>query len=335
MSNIRPYDPYSSNLYPIDQDYGNITLNPNRCHYREQPLPKMFIISVRHDAWNFNTFTTMYDVCCPLRSCSWNELKGKRILILVGGYTSTEVQILDAVARTASKTRTLYDAVIGFVYPSGSLPSRYYIQARDVADCAAVLFRNILNNLSKDTTIDIAAHSMGVHLTLTALNADITPDIWNLFLMGGAEKQESLNECIGNQCTTFPQTLRKVAQIFTIASCNDDTLPWHTFVLGEETMGRPTEWHQPLLSSKVTVIDATDIVDGHGGFLTSEAIFNAINYFSPGICRPYKAYVLQRNGDPIPGNKAMTCKQTYRQIVAPLTSLVLHPMAKTFSREYR
>lgn len=310
---------YPGTSYFFSPESNPLTLSPSG-QWEEQvtlATPRMFIVSNRHDAWNFSKFTNYQEIHQRTEGDYGKpDLDGRKILFIVGGFTSNRSAIKSVLRNAAVKVGNAYTAIIAYEYPSGE--GLYYGSARKLALFAADKFQGILNSFSQNTEINIAAHSMGVYLTLNALNAQIIPSIWNLFLLGSAERQESLNDCVGTGCTSYHQTLRNVASIYAFASCKDDTLPYHTFLTGQQTLGRPTHWTDTL-SEKVTVIDATNVVNDHGGFLISDAVFKAINTLSQ-VCLAKNTYRLKENGGLVAQDQLVVCQQTIRQRVAPVTA---------------
>lgn len=328
--NPRLYAP--AQTYPSNQ----LTLTPDGWEYSEEEpqrlLPEMYLINDRHDAWNFSSLTTFTEIAEDGTELSFGSyfqlslnksLSGKRILMLVGGYTSKKDTVLEVLQRTAHKTGNAYDAIICYVYPSGEIP--FYIQARKVALVASIEFRKIINSLSANTRIDIAAHSMGALLTLNALNSNVIPRIVNLYLLGGADKQESLNTCYGPGCTPYPRSLKNVEHIYNFVTCHDNTLPYHTFMTGEQTLGRPTNWKELLLSGRITIIDTTQVVSDHIGFLNCNGVFNAITFLSSDDL-PFttRGYELKRDGKLYHQQSPVVCPQTIRQHVSAVTSPIVN-----------
>lgn len=311
---------YSQKKIAFSQcDTPTLTLNHITGWEQKPKLSARYLVSDRCDAWKFSKSTLIMEIselCCKMDN-SLSDLDGKRILILVFGYTSTVDQINKTLHYTASKTADVYDAVVAYVYPSGTFP--FYSEARDNALLAAPKLRKIINSLSYNTQIDIAAHSMGVYLTLNALNAEIIPSIFNLFLMGGADRQESLNACMGSGCTTYHQTLENVNQIFAFVTCQDWVLPFHTLGTGQQTIGRPSVWSKFCLSDNVKVINTTNVVNGHSDFWENDAVLNAIISVSKRSLAD-KAFVLGYDGSLSPREQPVTCRVTFPQYVGSLAS---------------
>lgn len=258
-------------------------------------LPKMFLLRINeHDGRPLKL-----PLQKELGEQKWVDFnpsffKGKKILILIAGFLSTEETYKEPLRKMADKTIRSYNVIIGFVYNSGSLLQ--YDQARKNAHYSSTVLREqIFNQFCAHTQIDFLAHSMGVYLILNALNSEVTPEIENLYLMGGADDPDKLMGCFGENCTSYQQTINKVKSIFSFFSCRDDILQLHTLLFKESTLGHPTSW-QESLSSKVAFINATELVKGHTYYWENEPIFKAIHTLST-ICWSGKAFILEENGN--------------------------------------
>lgn len=267
------------------------------------PSAEAFLINNAEDHNTFKT-TEMYEVsrffCGQPFTPIFDEIESKfwdkKILLLIPGFTSTEEQVQEAVLSTAEKVQKSYDVVIGYIYPSGKAPN--YIAARKLANCAAQSLVSILDDISFCAgELDVAAHSMGAYVIFNTLQHRLVrqPLIDNLFLLGGADRQESLYNCFGPGCTRYPFALNNVNVIFNLLTCSDQTLPLHTLLVGQNTLGNPVKWDVDLLAVKVKIIDTTEVANGHSGFLVSPEIFAFINYVARGGVLSKRSYRLVNN----------------------------------------
>lgn len=277
-SNVGSYDPYDNKLatyYPA---------------YQQQ----LYAISDRSngdDMKKFAAITLIAQVHVSIKQQHYETYKGPtlfiqhRVLILVHGFNSPYSDVIGALREVASKTQGVYDTVIAYLYPcekaSPLLPATSYQKAR--ANALAIAhsrFPALLNDiLSVAERVDIAAHSMGAFLAMSALNNQtipVTRKVDNLILAGGALPVESLLSCPLSQCSTYQRALDTAYTIYNIYSCFDEILPLQTLFNGERTVGRPNALEPAFISGNVKMVDASAVVDSHRTYLTSDAVIELI-----------------------------------------------------------
>lgn len=279
-----------------------------------KPSSSMFLINNAKNSYEFtkdNTIHQIYEDSCEISkelTCEYifSNFTNKKILLLVPGFTSKAIQVEDAVQKIASQVSESYDAVIGYVYPSGEKP--WYIAARRLAKVAAEKLKQILVNISANSSkLDVAAHSMGTYVIFNTLNTRFTKTnhycepvyfqpVGNVFILGGADTKEIFYDCTEVGCTPYPLALRNVSTLYNFYTCSDGALPYHTLSIGQDTAGYPTHLNVSKLSERVKLIDASKEVDDHSGFHESDTVLKLINSIAIGrLSLPKNSYQIDGN----------------------------------------
>lgn len=198
---------------------------------------------------------------------------GKKVLVLIHGFKASISDIRSTLEKVASGVEGIYDAVIAYAYPACAVPFQYE-EARNKALYAAQhRLPQILAWIALVAErVDVAAHSMGAFLALNALNQSACPKITNLFLLGGAVGEKSV---LPNY-SPYICALQKVENIYSLYSCNDKILPWHTFLTQERTLGRPGALPSRMIADNVHLVNASDVVSSHSAYLTSQAVMDFV-----------------------------------------------------------
>lgn len=276
MSNPVPYNAWSYG------SYGSVM--PRR---PELPPTKEYAISDRRDftSTDYLSSTTEIGQIVSRKPYSLqnfdafnpSEFYNKRVFILVHGFTAKYEEVIDALDDTSKKVKGVYDVVIAYLYPAQSI--LFYYTARKIARKVALTsFLDVINKVSYLARyIDMVGHSMGVYSIMNVLNNPSAPKIRNLFLLGGADRQENLLDCAGSGCSKYPTTLKKVEQIWVLFSCKDATLLGHTLFTGERSQGRLQWIDLRFLPKNVKLVNCTKSVHGHREYLTSLAVAQFMN----------------------------------------------------------
>jgi esterase/lipase superfamily enzyme len=259
-------------------------------------MPNMFIVSCRKDFWSTTDFSGGLDIRdldmtgdgsgASVTSATFLQaITGKRVMVLVHGYNNDRLDVLDSYGTIERRMRLLnflgganapYDAVIGFVWPGGSVRLSFPF-ARARADESAPHLARLLGNLrGANATIDLNTHSLGAHVTFEALRdvpANTVRTAWNF---ASAVDNESVED--GERYYTASQGC---SAFYVFHSKNDPVLRiWYRIgdlfdfdtALGYSGPEDPRSIIDR--SQNVRVINCKDIVASHGGYRSSGEVWS-------------------------------------------------------------
>ena len=213
-------------------------------------------------------------------------VSGKSVLLLVHGYNNEFADIVRAYDIIQSKVSTYlddwYDAVIGFSWPGGDSPVDWYGPKRR-AGVVGPRLAQFLRQISPHTgSIDLMSHSLGARVVLGALNLVPAGTVRANFMTASAVD----NEVIEPYQKYFAAVQSGATESVVFHSKND-------FVL--KSAYRLAEWDNPLglfgpenpaavieHLPNVTVGNCKNIINGHGEYKNSDAIYQFIDKWMQG-----------------------------------------------------
>jgi esterase/lipase superfamily enzyme len=257
-------------------------------------MASMFIVSCRKGFWSATEFSTSDEIrrvdlrtgsgrVAPL-SDVLQELAGKRLTILVHGYSNEELDVLRSYQTIDTEMRLLgflggeaaaYSAVVGFAWPGGAAGLSFPF-ARQRAGQAAARFARLLAVLrSAGATIDLNTHSLGTHVALEALRDGAPKLVRNAWNFAAAVDNESIE---------FQERYYKASQhcerFFVFHSKNDPVLRvWYRIgdlfdfdtALGYSGPEDPATIIRS--SPHVRVINCKEVVRSHSGYRASGQVW--------------------------------------------------------------
>lgn len=206
-------------------------------------------------------------------SVSFDDLRGKRILLLVHGYNSTTDGALDHY-QTIQKSLDpydLYDTMIGYFWPGCDEGLEYYAAEKNTKKLAPRM-QSYLETLSKTAaSLDVMAHSMGNRLILEALELSSAPSpiVRNFYSLAAAVKDKDIE--VGHP---FYQAALQAKNLLIFHSDRDDVLKYdfllaeHAEALGYEGLDKTSK--EP---KNIQFIDCTQFVDGHSGYFKAAPLY--------------------------------------------------------------
>jgi len=128
----------------------------------------------------------------------YQELLGKRVLMLVHGYNNEQDEVYDAYSVIENKTNDFlgneYDFVIGYSWPGGDKGLEWWASKKR-ANAVARRFRFLIEGLTTNVkALDVMSHSLGARVVLKAL------------------KQSSRNRVLRNYYCTAPAVDNEVLE---------------------------------------------------------------------------------------------------------------------------
>ncbi len=214
-----------------------------------------------------------------------DDLRGKRILLLVHGYNNEQFEVFDAFAmieaRITQQVDGAYDRVVGYSWPGGGRTTEWF-GAKSRANAVARKFRRLLETLGTTTAaLDIMSHSLGARVTLKALKETDRRDlIRNYYCTAPAVD----NECL-EPGEEFFHALSACERLFVFHSTKDGVL--RTAYRGAEWdsalgLNGPEDWSyitRSPFARGVYVANCKKIVDHHGGYKRADALYNYIHAY--------------------------------------------------------
>ncbi len=234
---------------------------------------------VRGDVRNVNLSSGK--VSGSLTTQKWqNQLKGKRVLVLVHGYNYSWSKLLRVYNLLEQNFKNLmigtghhYDEIIGFAWPGGDKATEYMIAKRRARKHIKT-YADLIANLSKICTVDIQAHSLGNYLMLESLDYYINPNtklVRNYFLMAPAVDDESIE-----RGEDYYDATLKVNRFYVFHSKYDSVLRFAYKIgdAGNVALGLkgPEDYESIRKYSKhVKVVNCKNYVKQHSGYKPSSA----------------------------------------------------------------
>ncbi len=247
----------------------------------------MLMVSCRRNFWSSTHFSTADEVrrvnlasgasTSVSHADFLQSLAAKRVTVLIHGYNNEELDVLKAYSIIDEQMRLLgflekpsatYDALVGFVWPGGSLGVSFPF-ARQRAGEAAPRFAKLLSDLrGAGATIDLNTHSLGAHVTFEALREGAPRLVRNAWNFASAVDNESIEVS-----ERYYQASRHCERFFVFHSKNDPVLRvWYRIgdlwefdtALGYSGPEDPAAIINN--SPHVRVINCKHVVQSHGGY---------------------------------------------------------------------
>lgn len=217
------------------------------------------------------------------------KLHGKNILLVVHGYNNTfdyAIKSIDTVNQSIKNMKTqaltpLYDLVIGYIWPGYDNFIEYSLAVEN-ADALKARVRQHLIDLHEVTAnVDILAHSLGNRVMLEALNfinPSDTPLVRNFFSMAPAVDATSIQK--GGSLFLGVQNCQN---LYVMHSSKDDVLKLvYPLTSGKEALGSEVKPNFKKLGPNIQFVDCSKLVDGHGYYFQTPAIYRFIEAIQTG-----------------------------------------------------
>lgn len=259
-------------------------------------MANMFIVSCRKDFWSTTDFSGGLDIRdldmtadgsgASVTSANFLQaIAGKRVMVLVHGYNNDRLDVLGSYGTIERQMRQLsflgggaapYDAVIGFVWPGGSVRLSFPF-ARARADESAPHLARLLNDLrGANATVDLNTHSLGAHVTFEALRdvpANTVRAAWNF---ASAVDNESVEDgeryhVAAQGCSSFYVFHSKNDPVLRVWYRIADLFDFDT-ALGYSGPEDPRSIMDR--SQNVRVVNCKDIVASHGGYRSAGEVWS-------------------------------------------------------------
>jgi esterase/lipase superfamily enzyme len=255
----------------------------------------MIIISCRKDFSNSRAFASSIEIrnyqFLP-KMDKWdlldeqnlaNQMRGKRVLILVHGFRNTLANvgkayqtILKQIIGSNLRADGAYDLVLGFTWPGFITPLGFF-PAKPFANRSAGYFRGLLELASAQAkAVDVQTHSLGAVVALQALSSGTTAKIDNLLLTAPAVDDEVLQPQ-----KEYNAALKYCRRCIVYHSDKDEVLKFAYRIGDGPEFDRALGWKGPqnreLIIEKcqnVFVIDCRNAVDSHGGYRFAGAFYD-------------------------------------------------------------
>lgn len=206
-----------------------------------------------------------------------NEIRGKRVCILVHGYNNEFFEVCDAYQIMESKIHSdlpaAFDLVLGYTWPGGDHKLEWW-DAKSRANAVARRFRQLLESLCAVSVIDLISHSLGARVCLKALKEASGQLVRNYYCMAGAVDNESLETD-----EEFYLALTSLGKIFVLHSARDEVLATaYRAAEFDNALGLfgPEDKISVETSQNVFVANCKQVVANHGGYKRSDAVFGYI-----------------------------------------------------------
>ena len=215
-----------------------------------------------------------------------NELKNKRILILVHGYNNEQGEVHDAYSVVESKIQQhlshAYDIVIGYSWPGGDSFTDWW-SSKKRANAVARRFRFLLEDLAlNQVNIDLMSHSLGARVVLKSLKLSHRqlnkPKrlIQNYYCLAAAVDNESLEKD-----EEFSQSINHIECLSIFHSKNDPILGLvYTGTEFDRALGYsgPEDISYTLTNlNNVYINNCKKIIKKHGAYKYSDQIYLQID----------------------------------------------------------
>lgn len=221
----------------------------------------------------------------------WDDLKGKKVLILVHGFNTPEPWTFYHIFRANLEniqSSKVYDAVIGYVWPSYEGDLDYYKTETNVNNLSAKFLAFIEKLSGTVSRVDVMAHSMGNRLVLEALNGKKRdqPLVDSFFLVAPAVDNESIDK----DQLYYPAILN-CKNAYVLYSRRDDVLKnLYLLVEWDKALGYDGDEYPELLPENVQMIDCTDAISNHAAYLFVPAIYHYLEQVHTGLVpKPFYA----------------------------------------------
>jgi len=221
-----------------------------------------------------------------------DEIKDKRILILVHGYNNEQDEVNDAYAVIKSHVEQHlageYDIVMGYSWPGGDHRMEWWSSKRR-ANAVARRFRFLLEDfVQAGVCVDIMSHSLGARLVLKALKQSLMNNlVRNYFCMAAAVD----NECF-EKGEEFADSVKKMQRCCIFHSKKDAVLAMVYKIAAFDNalglLGPEDKAYIHNRTKNIFVVNCKKEVKSHGGYKYSKAVYQ---YMSKVINKKLQRFV--------------------------------------------
>jgi esterase/lipase superfamily enzyme len=228
----------------------------------------MFMVSDRRDFWDpeeIGSETLLADVQADfsMGPFSWNDLKGKRVLLLIHGSSESKEETLPTYLYLESQMQSFigsYDAVVGYLWPRfGSV-------------LQGGLLRNTIDRIAAHATaLDLMAHGIGNGLVLEACrDLKKRSSLRDYFLTAPAINPDSKPQ--------FQSLSTHFRRLFLFHGREDYVLPFLSLL-----SNRRLEFDEFEPLKNMQLIDCSEVVDGYESYWNCPEIFQLMKADAMGI----------------------------------------------------
>lgn len=166
-----------------------------------------------------------------------------------------------------------YDAIIGYSWPSFNHAAYYYKAKENATNLAPKFAQEIAKITAIAKKTDIMAHSMGNLIVFEALSKHARPEISidHVYSIAAALPHDCLSVKMGYQ-----KALERCRNLFIFHSKNDSALNWPYYIVESSSLALGLIGPKLIAdnSSKVKVINASDVIKGHSDYISSDKFYN-------------------------------------------------------------
>jgi esterase/lipase superfamily enzyme len=201
-----------------------------------------------------------------------NEVKDKKILLLVHGYNNDFNDVIRAYAIIEQNLNSIYDEIIAFSWPGGDNRFDYHA-AKCKTSSLSPITKNIFDLIAEySKSFDIMAHSMGVRLAIVGME-NMKNKIGNIYTMGAAIDNEEIHT---NE--RFGQVISKGCNNFYVFYSKKDSVLKFLYKVAEldNALGNTGPEDICKITANTSVINCTEFVKAHGDYKYCDKIYNYI-----------------------------------------------------------
>jgi esterase/lipase superfamily enzyme len=257
-------------------------------------MPSLLVVSCRRNFWSAVDFSAADEIrridfdrgtgATIGRSRFLQELRNKRVMVLVHGYNNEELDVLDSYRTIDARMRLLgflgrpaaaYDALVGFAWPGGATGVSFPFARQRAGESAPGFSRLLADLRTAGATIDLNTHSLGAHVALEALREAAPRTVRNAWNFASAVDNESIEA--GER---YFEASRRTERFYVFHSRNDPILRvWYRIgdlfdfdtALG---FSGPEDAAAIIAHSpEVRVVNCKDVVSSHGGYRSAGQVW--------------------------------------------------------------
>lgn len=203
----------------------------------------------------------------------------RNILVVIHGFNNSMDDILSLYSRIEKECQTFfdasYDAIVGFVWPSGESEFSYFHSKENARRSGGYLQDWLCRFTKAGCTIDLMGHSMATVVGYYAMQSPKQIKVRNIFSFGAAVSQSFLVERL------TANMMEKVGRVYLFYTKRDDVLKyWFRLVEWEEAIGYSGLKRYKKIAPyfhQLTLIDCSNIVQTHTGYWESKVVFECIS----------------------------------------------------------
>jgi hypothetical protein len=258
-------------------------------------MANMFIVSCRKDFWSTTDFSLGLDIrdldmtdgsgVSVAPAAFLQSMAGKRVMVLVHGYNTDRLDLLDSYGTIERQMRLLnflggpaapYDAVVGFAWPGGSMGASFPFARGRAADSAPHFARLLGDLRGVNATVDLNTHSLGAHVAFEAMREIPALTVRTAWNFASAVDNESVEDgeryyTASQGCSTFYVFHSKNDPILRLWYRIGDFPDFDT-ALGYSGPEDPASIMNR--SKNVRVVNCKDLVFSHGGYRSTGQVWS-------------------------------------------------------------